>query len=254
MFVSRKTQVVSDAVQKVAWINLAAAGLSGAARLLLNRYGSLEPDMLNTVYWRIQQGISLLQVVLAGLIFWKAYRILNRCRSAIPKEDYYEMAKLQEEMLPEGVSALSSYSILQLLQIWAGILIGARLVYDTFAGVYRGFIADLSAVFDLSDPGAMEAFQEIYNNTHAFKYLGMLVAIALGIFITGIFLNDRKLKAAAGGLTLLFILTSTALGIGTYTVLNRDVAIVWSSVVFQLLQTFGLLGFSLYLRRNYRGV
>lgn len=254
MFVSRKTHVVSDAVRKVAWINLAAAGLGGGIRLLLNRYGSLEPDMLNTVYWRIQQGISLLQVVLAGLIFWKAYGVIGRCRNAVEREDYYEMAKLQEEVLPRGVSALSSYSILQLLQIWAGILIGARLVYDTFAGVYRKFIADLSVLFDLSDAGAMEAFQEIYNNTHAFKYLGMLVAIALGIFITGIFLNDRKLKAAAAGLTLVFILVSTAAGMGTYTVLNRDVAIVWSSVVFQLLQTFGLLGFSFYLRRNYRGV
>lgn len=254
MFVSRKTHVVSDAVRKVAWINLAAAGLGGGIRLLLNRYGSLEPDMLNAVYWRIQQGISLLQVVLAGLIFWKAYGVIGRCRNVVEREDYYEMAKLQEEVLPRGVSALSSYSILQLLQIWAGILIGARLVYDIFAGVYRKFIADLSVLFDLSDAGAMEAFQEIYNNTHAFKYLGMLVAIALGIFITGIFLNDRKLKAAAAGLTLVFILVSTAAGMGTYTVLNRDVAIVWSSVVFQLLQTFGLLGFSFYLRRNYRGV
>lgn len=254
MYVNQKTHMVSNTIRTVAWINLAAAGVGGAVRLFLNRQASLQPDMLRAGYWMLQRGISLLQIVLAGLVFWRAFRKLNRLRQTVPKEDYSEMAKLQEEILPEGISKLSSYSIGQLLQIWAGILIGARLVYDIFTEVYRGFIADLSYVLDPSDAEAMRVFLGIYNNTHAFKYLGMLVAIAMGIFITGIFLNDRKLKLAAAGLTIVFVLVSTAAGMGTYTVLNRDVAIVWSSVVFQLLQTFGLLGLSFYLRRYYRGV
>ena len=254
MFVNRHTHIVSETIEKTALINLAAAGLCGAARMIINRHGSASPDMLNQLTWNIQTAASLLQVILTGMVFFRAYRTLARCRKLIPREDYYEMAKLQEEVLPDRISALSSYSMLQLLEIWAGILLGVKIVYDIFTGVYREFVADLSSVFDLTDASAMEAFRTLYNNTHAFKYIGMLIAIALGVFITGIFLNDRKLKLTAAMLAVIYILSATGMQMGTCTVWNRDVAIVWSSVVFQLLQTVGLLDFSLYLKKRYRGV
>lgn len=254
MFVNGRTHILSETIQKTAWINLAAAGICGAARMIINRHGSASPDMLNQLTWTIQIGTSFLQVALTGCVFIQAYWTLARCRKRIPREDYYEMAKLQEEVLPDRISALSSYSTLQLLEVWAGILLGVKVIYDIFAGVYRSFVADLSLVFDPADADAMEAFRTLYNNTHAFKYVGMLIAIALGVFITGIFLNDRKLKLTAAVLAVIYILSATGMQMGTYTVLNRDVAIVWSSVVFQLLQTVGLLGFSFYLKKRYRGV
>ena len=254
MFVNRHTHILSETIARAALINFGTAGICGAARMIINRHGSASPDMLNQLTWNIQAVASVFQVALIAAVFLRAYRTLARCRKLIPREDYYEMAKLQEEVLPDRISSLSSYSTLQLLEVWAGILLGVKMIYDVFAGVYRSFVADLSSVFDLTDADAMGAFRALYNNTHAFKYVGMLIAIALGVFITGIFLNDRKLKLTAAVLAVIYILSATGMQMGTYTVLNRDVAIVWSSVVFQLLQTVGLLGFSFYLKKQYRGV
>ena len=101
MFVNRHTHIVSETIEKTALINLATAGLCGAARMIINRHGSASPDMLNQLTWNIQTAASLLQVVLTGMVFFRAYRTLARCRKLIPREDYYEMAKLQEEVLPD---------------------------------------------------------------------------------------------------------------------------------------------------------
>ena len=47
MFVNGRTHILSETIQKTAWINLAAAGICGAARMILTRHGSASPDILN---------------------------------------------------------------------------------------------------------------------------------------------------------------------------------------------------------------
>ena len=115
------------------------------------------------------------------------------------------MGRLQEEVFGTKLSALSADAIRRLLQIWAVILIGVEIVYDVTSTLYREFMLQLFSMELLTGGIFSGGFAVLYNSTHGFKYLGMLIAILLGIMMTGIFLNDRPLKAVAGILTLLFL-------------------------------------------------
>ena len=242
-YAGMRTHVVSWAIMNVAVINLIYAGASGLFRLAFHKVAIVNPDMLNESYWKVQMGLSILQVSIIAFLFLFGYRLLKS-----PKAVMLPVKSMKEQ------TQLSGSTVLQLLEIWAVILVGIKLVDIVLTDIYRNFVADLFSLFDLADADAMEMFRSMYNNTHAFKYVGMLVAIALGIFITGVLLHDRTLKVLSAILVALFILTATFLQMGTYTIMNRAVAIVWSSVMLQLLQTFGMFGFSFYLYRNYRGI
>ncbi len=242
-YVGMRSHVVSWAILNVAVINLIYAGASGLFRLFFNKAKAANPDMLNAGYWKVQIGLSSLQVAAIAAVFIFGYWLLKN-----KKVDDLLVRSIKER------TQLSGSTILQLLEIWAVILVGIKLLDLVLTDIYRNFVADLFSLFDLADANAMAMFRTMYNNTHAFKYVGMLVAISLGIFITGVLLHDRTLKVLSAILVALFILTATFLQMGTYTILNRAVAIVWSSVMLQLLQTFGMFGFSFYLYRNYRGI
>ncbi|SKB55278.1 hypothetical protein SAMN06296386_10284 [Lachnospiraceae bacterium] len=254
MFIEHDKRILSKAISVTAVINTVMTAGSVAVRFLVKDTSSVTPDMLNDAYWTYQIFFSVLQIFVTAFTFWCAWRQLDHYRKLVPVDDYTEMAKLQEEVMPDEISNLSSYSIRQLLEVWAFILIGVRIVYDIFTITYRRFVAGLSSQVDITNVGELQTFSAIYNGSHSFKYIGMLIALVLGILITGVFLNDKYLKIAAVVLTVLFIISATLVQIQTYTIFDHEIAIVWSSVIFHLLQTVGLLALGIYLKRVYRGV
>lgn len=239
-----RSHVLSWTIWNVAMINLIFAGASGLFRIYFNRADALNPDMLNASYWNVQVGLSILQVAIIGGIFWFAQRKLQRK----PEDGRTSVEDLKDHR------AMSGETVQQLLEVWGVVLVGIKLADLVLTDIYRNFVADLFLLFDLTDSGSMAVFRTMYNNTHAFKYIGMLVAISLGIFITGVLLNDRLMKIAAAALIAAFILTASIVQMGTYVILNRAVAIVWSAVILQLLQTMGLFGVASYLHYRYRRI
>lgn len=262
---SLRKYLLSWTMLNVAVVNLLFAGANGLLRIRINRVGLANPDMLDDRYWKAQMLLSGVQVVMIACLFMFSYWTLLRDYRRLIADGKADAglhslrqravsAADQKKGAARNATVLSGKTILQLMQLWAVILVGVKVVDVIFTDIYRSFIADLFQLFNLSDSRSMGMFRSLYNNTHAFKYVGMLIAISLGIFITGIFLSDRILKIAAIGLMILFILSATFMQMGTYTFLNWSVAIVWSSVILQILQTLGLLSFSLYLSIRYQGI
>ncbi len=262
---SLRKYLLSWTMLNVAVVNLLFAGANGLLRIRINRVGLANPDMLDDRYWKAQMLLSGVQVVMIACLFMFSYWTLLRDYRRLIADGKADAglhslrqravsAADQKKGAAQNATVLSGKTILQLMQLWAVILVGVKVVDVIFTDIYRSFIADLFQLFNLSDSRSMGMFRSLYNNTHAFKYVGMLIAISLGIFITGIFLSDRILKIAAIGLMILFILSATFMQMGTYTFLNWSVAIVWSSVILQILQTLGLLSFSLYLSIRYQGI
>lgn len=262
---SLRKYLLSWTMLNVAVVNLLFAGANGLLRIRINRVGLANPDMLDDRYWKAQMLLSGVQVVMIACLFMFSYWTLLRDYRRLIADGKADAglhslrqravsAADQKKGAAQNATVLSGKTILQLMQLWAVILVGVKVVDVIFTDIYRSFIADLFQMFNLSDSRSMGMFRSLYNNTHAFKYVGMLIAISLGIFITGIFLSDRILKIAAIGLMILFILSATFMQMGTYTFLNWSVAIVWSSVILQILQTLGLLSFSLYLSIRYQGI
>jgi len=255
MYISKNKHVLSGALMGSALINIAGSAFLSVYRIVLaDKVPLLFPAMSSDPVWYGQVFVSVIQEIATMIVFYKAYKKLVRYRGLVENDDFIEMAKLQEEMIPGSISTLSSYSIGQLLQVWAVILIGVRFIYDLSAIVYRDFVMKISEVVIAASLFGGVNLSEIYNNTHGFKYIGMFTAVVLGTTITAIFLRDNFLKGLCMGVTVFFMLAFVVMNMGNISIFGMDVGIVWTSIIFHICETVGLMGLAVYLGRRYRGM
>ena len=134
-----------------------------------------------------------------------------------------------------------------MLLIWGVILIGVRSIYEITSIIYSDTI---SRIFDVTSE---EQHVYIYNSTHGFKYLGMMVALILGTIMTGIMLKTRRLILYSVLIMLYFIGAFTFLHMYTLRLdfIGKTVGIVWSAVIYHLSETVGLLLLAFYVRVRY---
>ena len=192
-------------------------------------------------------------LLLTVFVFLRALGRVRRSLALIPEEDREAMGRLQAEVYGKENAALTADKVLQLLQIWFVILGGAQLIYDLSSELYRKFVLGLGTALSGSElAGTTYVF--LYNLTHGFKYQGMLIALLLGVMMTGIFLNDRLLRISALIVAALFMAAAAGMSMTTVSVIGQEIGFVWSSVIFHLLETVGLSAMALYLRQRYHGV
>ncbi len=249
---SLRTHFLSWTMLNAAVINAVIMLANVMLRKQLRQVQRANPDMLDQHYWHWMMGLSGIQVFLFAAFFLYSYLLFRRRYTLLG--DGHRNADQQESTDSKKEYVLSDHMVRQLMQLWGIILVGVKILDVFFTMLYRNFIASLFDTVDLTSEESLRLFRRMYSNTHAFKYVDMLVAVALGIFITGIFLSDRILKIAAAVLMVLFIAAAASAQMHALTIFHVKVGILWISVFYQTLQTFGLMGFSLYLRGRYRGV
>ena len=255
MYLNNSKHVLSRVLMTAAAINIAAAILAGVLRFIINRNTSLAPDMADGITWMAQMTVSFVQLVMLCVLFFYAFRRLGRYMSTVADDDREAMGKLQEEVFGrKNLPVLSADAIRRLLQIWSVILIGVEFIYDITSSVYREFMMQLFNMELLTGGIFSGGFTILYNSTHGFKYLGMLIAILLGIMMTGIFLDDRILKTVAIVLAILFLTAFSVFQMHTISFFGRSVGVVWTSVIFHATETVGLLTVAIYMRTHYQGV
>ncbi len=254
MYISPKKHLLSDTLLLAALIRICGTALNAGIRLAMRSAGSLSPDMLNARISNAQFAVSALQLILVFAVMLRSYFRIRHMISVIPREDRSEIRQLQKEQFGDDISSLSAEKVSRLLEIWMTILVGAQSLYDVSAILYRDAVRDMADILsEAGGAGRSETF-ELYNVTHGFKYLSMFIAIMLGIMITGIFLRDRFLKISAVLISALFILCFAFVQMTTLSFLNARIGVVWTSVIFHVLETFGLLITAFYLRVRYNGV
>ncbi|WP_292211949.1 hypothetical protein [Butyrivibrio sp.] len=254
MYINVKKHILSNAILSVAIVKIIAAITEGSIRIFLNNNSSDSPTMLDSILWTCQIISSLIQIFFIIIIFYLSWKKLWHYMNLVPKEDQKEMALLQQEYLGKRLATLSAASVSRLLQLWAVIFICAELIYDFSSIMYRRFIAILMSVFDQDSTLSDSTFILLYNLTHGFKYLEILVAILLGIVMTGIFLNDKYLKLASLVILILFLLSFSILQMQTVYLLGREIGIVWTSIIYHFTETLGLILLSAYLSKRYKGL
>lgn len=253
MYVNKKAHYLSNSLFWAAGIHcLANAALFVVRRVAQNDIAS-QPDMVNTTVLAGQIAVAAIQVILIAFVFIGAFDKLKSALSVVEESDRLKMAVLQQEAMGNKIPALTGDSIGKLLELWGAILIAVRMVYDICSLVYRRFITDLID-YSGSVSSSGEEFVSLYNNTHGFKYIGLLIALLLGSLMTGIFLNDKMIKVITLILLTFFLLSFVLLGMHTVTVAGYSVGIVWTSVIFHLVETVGLFILGLYLRKKYIGL
>ncbi len=253
MYFSPKKHILSNVILLVTLIRFIGFVMSGSVRTLI-RHGGMLPDMADQMVWRIQSGIAILTIILSACVFAVALHRIRRYFDIIPEEERSELAALQEETFGSDLSNLNGEIIRKLLETWFVIFVGVQLMYEVFSEVYRLFALRLYDA--IADSGRLmtDAYTSLYNLSHSFKYQGMLIALLLGVIMTAIFLDDRTLKLVAILAASVYLLSSTGLEMATFSVLGRDVGIVWSSVIFHVIDTVGMVFLALYLRIRYHGV
>lgn len=255
MYINADKHILSMAILKTAALKIAASLVSAVLRLLFKRFVAFTPDMFDTFQWNIDLILSILQILLTALIFYSARKKLDSFVGIIPEEDREALGSLQNEYLGDKKSTLSVSSVSRLLDLWAVIFIAAELILIFTGIMYRKFITGLMAL-TLSSGTVLAGgtFLSLYNMSHGFKYMEILTSILFGVVMTGIFLNDRFLKLSSFVILILFLLSFGVFEMRTISLMGRDVGIVWSSVIFHLTETLGLIGFSFYLSKKYKGM
>lgn len=255
LYINIKKRILSSTILQVAVVKIIAACLEGALRVILKKSSITSPDMMDIVLWRAQMAISLIQIIVIAFMFFKVWKRLDHYMKLVPKEDQQGMGELQKEVFGKNkLAALSVNSVSRLLQLWAVIFIGAELIYDFTSIMYRRFIGILMDALSSGTAMSDGTFVMLYNMTHGFKYLEILSAILLGVMMTGIFLNDRYLKIASAGILVLFLVSFGVLQMQTVYLMGREVGIVWTSIIYHITETVGLVVLSRYLTKQYKGL
>lgn len=254
MYINSRIHILSEAIMKTAALKVAAALSESFIRFILKKGTAFSPDMLDIMLWRSQLLISALQIILIVMLFYSSWKKLTRYINIVPEEDRKAMGSLQEEYFGEKISSLSVYSIRSLLELWAVIFTGAELLYCFTSMMYRKFAALMMLALFNGSILSGSIFVMLYNMTHGFKYLEILSSILLGVFITGIFLQDRILKFTSLSILLLFLLSFGMFEMQTVNIMGRDLGLVWTSVIYHISETAGLFLLSFYLSRHYKGL
>lgn len=254
MYLSSRKHVLSTAIMCVAAINVLAEICNMIARKVMVRMDPTHPDMMDVNIWKMQLAIAVIQLVSNIIVFYLAYKKTKHFMGLIPEDDADEMARLQREINPTGISQLNIKDTYNLLMVWAVILLGIQFVYEITSVAYKNFIAQLMGTVPPDNAEAYGTFVSMYNSSHGFKYVGMLIAITIGIVTTGIFLKDRFLVATAGVLMLVFLVAFLWVEQTTLTISNRTISVVWTSVIFHVIQTGGLMIMAIYLRFRFKGM
>lgn len=253
MYLNSQRHYLSKAICISSLLSLFTQLLNALARILFKSKQS-GPDMLNTQVFSINIVIQIILIGFIVLIFLHYIKKMRHLIQIINEDDSDEMAALQKKYIPDSISTLRGESIYQLLEIWAVIMIFVQIISLVSNYKYKSFVSGLYEVLPMDTYENAVTFSDIYNSTHGFKYIGMFSAIVIGIFVTAVFLKDRFLKILATGVTIFFVLAFTIFQMVTFYTEVKIISIVWTSVIYHGLETIGLISFSIYLSKHYKGL
>ena len=253
MYLNNCKHYLSKAICFSTLIRLLVQILNAVSRFVFAS-GLSEPDMLNSNIFNFNTACNVIVILLIAMIFFRYLKELRNIMSIVLDDDIEKMGMMQKQFIPEGISSLKAESIFQLLEIWASIMMFIQVMSIVSSYQYKRFVSVLYEIIPMDSYESAVDFSAIYNLTHGFKYIGMFAALIIGIFTTAVFLKDRFLKILAVALTLVFLMAFTAFQMITVDMEIKIISIVWTSVIYHGLETIGLLLFSLYLAKSYKGL
>lgn len=144
----------------------------------------------------------------------------------------------------------------KLLILWGVILVPIQLINDVCVMLYTRMLELVQAVLLYSGiPEGPQTFALIYDMTHGFKYICMLVALLLGIIFTGQILEKKSLMVVGIVSALLFMVAFTIFRMQTVaidSIVKFSIGINWTSTIFHLLTTIGMMGVGCIIVKTFR--
>ncbi len=148
-----------------------------------------------------------------------------------------------------------SPDVRKLLFIWGIILIPIQIIYDFSTVLYKRMLDMVLIILNTNGPSVENdtIYAIFYNSTHGFKYMGMFLAILLGIVVTGEILEKNRLILICGILATVFMFAFSFVKMQTVSldILPINIGINLTSMLFHSLTTLGLLILGIYILRKY---
>ncbi|MBR4544044.1 MAG: hypothetical protein IKO53_07525 [Lachnospiraceae bacterium] len=242
-----KNYILSDSLAKAALLNFLCVLVGAGVRFIFRHAEELNPDMQDMNFALVGMVIAVVRVMLTAVIFLMANR---RIKAVIANEGFADLDKLKEEMNPAGSTLLTAYSTRKMLQVWGVILVAANLLQEFCSRMYQN-VMDQMQNYYIGDSMVSNEAVSLYNSTHGFKYIGMITALIIGFFVTGVFLNDRKLMVLSALMMIAFALAFGMFQMFTLKFADRSIGIVWTGVIYHLTNTVVLFIFSQYTRKKH---
>lgn len=196
---------------------------------LVKAMARLNGDIEGFQYYNVEGMLSSVELIMTAIAFINSVLILKK--SKVP-------TKRQK----------------QLLYLWGIILIFVQSIYDITIILYDRLLTDVINFINTDvTKDVFDAYTSFYNSSHGFKYLGMFIAILLGMVATSIFLDDKELAIACIIIAIAFMSAFSFLKMMKVNIdiLNINIGIVWTAVIFHSLQTIGLLIFGIYIQKKH---
>lgn len=128
-----------------------------------------------------------------------------------------------------------------LMEIWAFIFIVAESFYYVCLAFYNNALSKFQSV------ASQEAYLDFYNDTHGFKYAALYICIIFGIVLTGYITNSRFLSVISGILIVSFVICFGFIDMQTVRVMNREIGLVISSLLFHSVESVGIFFLGIWL-------
>lgn len=245
MYLSNKKHILSNTLIAATVIQFISVIIQLAVQSVMGGQGGM-PD---AAVWSIQHTVTALSAIIIIIIFSMAVKKVKGYIGKIDKEDRAMMGRLQEDSFGEGLSALPADMIEKLLFVWGVILTGIGLIETLVLVMYRKLIVDLGAI----DSTGM-SMARVYGSLDGFKNLSMVFTLLIGIIITAVMLENRSFTVLSIVIAVLFLAAFSIFDVKKADLFGLTLDAAWSSAVFNVISTVGMIIFSLYLRIRYRGV
>lgn len=252
MYINKNKHIVSNFLLIATATKIIAMIGNSLSRFILMR-SDYEIAMLNSNIDRVSTFIAICQLIVIAIALGYYEKQIIHIKSLIPKDEHDEIAMLQKEIAKNHISILSLEQIDHLLKLWGFILIAMQFIYELTTKVYESMITDILMLVQLS-AADMGIFIKMYNGSHGFKYICMMSAIMIGVFVSGLFLDDKIMVMVSFVLLGMFMVMFMFINSSSLHMLGRDMEIVWTSVFFHILETVGILTTAIYVRFRYQGM
>ena len=206
--------------------------------------------------------VSALNIAEAAIKVAIRYAISDDTLKAGTYQNYLAFAKLAVVAITYGyclyrMTRLYFHSpyVRKLLFIWGIILIPVQLIYDISTLLYNRMLGMiwliLNATYNVNNDVMYSMF---YDSSHGFKYMGMFTAIIIGIIMTGVILEHRRLIYISAALMAIFMIAFATINMKTMNldILSIKIGVNFTALLFHALMTVGLLILGVYIIRSYR--
>lgn len=135
-----------------------------------------------------------------------------------------------------------------LMLVWGFITVIIQAIYYISSAYYTEILGMMREILSVHE------YTKFYVSTHTYKYVPMFIAIIMGAVITAIILRSKFIFTTT---VVICVIYGACYGTGQEFMIavgqGKYVGVIVSALIYHLVQSVGIMGMGIYIRRTYYG-